>query len=124
MRRRLHNYLPAFLIALTVQIFVPIAASWTAAIAASDPIGSAQICRSGASALNQNDDRGGRQHDRCDTCSICCLAAANGSVDTPQIDIFSVPFRAHAQIGWHGKASSVGARYITSAQARAPPVLS
>jgi hypothetical protein len=124
MRRRLQIYLPAFLIALMVQIFAPIAASWTAAVAASDPLRFAEVCHS-ASTFNQKGDQGGQQHDRCDACSICCLATANGSIDTPRIDTFSVPYRAHAPIGWNDQASLVGsARYNTSARARAPPLLS
>jgi hypothetical protein len=124
MRRRLQIYLPAFLIALMVQIFAPIAASWTAAIAVSDPLSFAEICHS-ASTFNQKGDQGGQQHDRCDACSICCLATANGSVETPRIHTFSVPYRAHANIGWHDQASAVGSvRYSSSAQARAPPLFS
>jgi len=126
MRRRLHSYLPAFLIALTVQIFAPIAASWAAAIAASDPLSFAEVCHNGAaSALNEQGDHGGQQQDRCDGCSVCCLVTVSGSVDTPRIDTFSVPYRAHARIGWHDQASPVrSAHYGSSAQARAPPLLS
>jgi len=125
MRRRLRNYLPVFLIALTVQIFAPIAASWAAVVAASDPLSFAEVCRSGASALNQKGDQGGQQHDWCDACSICCLATANGSVATPPVNTFSVPHRAHALIAWHDQATTVcSARYNTNAQARAPPLFS
>ena len=124
--RRLQNYLPVFLIALMVQIFAPIAASWTAAIAASDPLSFAEVCHNGtASAVNQQEDQGGQQHDQCDACVICCLATVSVSIDTPRVDTLSVPCRVYAGTGWHDQALHVrSARYSSSTQARAPPLFS
>jgi len=91
MRRRLRKFLPIVLIALTVQIFAPIAACWAASIAASDPLGAALICSGGggsaAGHTGQTGDR--RVHDG--ACSICCVAHAGASADTPQIAVLAVP---------------------------------
>ena len=46
MRRRLQKFLPIVLLALMVQILAPIGACWAAAVAVSDPLGSAVIWRS------------------------------------------------------------------------------
>ena len=49
MRRRLQKYLPIILIALMVQILAPVVACWAAAVAASDPLNTAQICHDNVS---------------------------------------------------------------------------
>ena len=48
MRRRVGKFLPIVLIALMVQIFAPIGATWAASIAASDPLHAAVICHGNA----------------------------------------------------------------------------
>src|SRR5260221_5745814 len=58
MRRRLKSFLPIVLMALIVQIFAPIGATWAASIAASDPLGVAVICH-GNAASGQTDQSGG-----------------------------------------------------------------
>jgi hypothetical protein len=61
MRARLQKYLPIFLIALLVQILAPIGVCWAAAIAASDPLGTAEICHdSGSGAAGQQNEQSGR----------------------------------------------------------------
>ena len=81
MRRRLQKFLPIVLIALTVQIFAPIAACWAAGIAASDPSSAAPICSGGAPAGHSTGHTGEqRAHDG--ACSLCCLAHAALPVKT------------------------------------------
>jgi hypothetical protein len=125
MRRQLQKFLPVFLIALTVQILAPIASSWTAAIAASDPLGAADICFNNPSQPPPSDDRGvdHRTHDR--LCSICCAAQTGAALDTPNHATSAVPDRQPARVVWHNGAPEWGvARIGSNAQARAPPRIS
>jgi DUF2946 family protein len=124
MRRRLQKYLPIVLIALTVQILAPIAASWAAAMVAADPIGAAEICHSLPAAADpaQNDQNADhRMHDG--VCPICCVAQASASLDTPQAIFVATPYRAMARVVWHSQVSGLAGSPIGSnAQARAPPL--
>jgi hypothetical protein len=122
MRRRFQKYLPIVLIALMVQIFAPVGACWAAAIAASDPLATAEICHDSGTATGQTGDQSGehRQHDS--TCAICCLVSAGASIDTLAIAAVSHPYRATAHVVWHEQAADLAAfRAGSNAQARAPP---
>jgi Protein of unknown function (DUF2946) len=122
MRRQLLRFLPVFLIALTVQILAPIASTWTAAIAASDPLGTAEICFNNPSQTPAPGDQGAdhRAHER--LCSICCAAQAGAALDTPNHPASAVPDRQPARVIWHNGAPDWGAtRTGSNAQARAPP---
>jgi len=124
MRRRLPNYLPVFLIALMVQVLAPIAACWTAAVAASEP-GFAQICRGAAAAATEQGNPGEQQRDRCNACPICCLADAGGSVDAARVEAFPAVHREPARIAWCNQVPAAhSARDGSSGQARAPPTIS
>jgi len=125
MRRQLRKFLPVFLIALAVQILAPIASSWTAAIAASDPLGMAEICFNDPSQAPGAGDQGAghRAHDR--LCSICCAAQAATALDTPNQPVSAAPDRRPAGVVWHNGAPERGvARTGSNAQARAPPHIS
>jgi hypothetical protein len=125
MRRQLLRFLPVFLIALAVQILAPIASSWTAAIAASDPLGAADICFNNPSQSPASGDQGAdhRAHDR--LCSICCAAQAGTALDTPNHPASAGPDRQPARVVWHNGAPEWGvARTGSNAQARAPPRIS
>jgi hypothetical protein len=125
MRRRLHNYLPIVLIALMVQVFAPIGACWAAAMAASDPLATAEICHDGASAAGQQGDQTGQHNEHGGTCAICCLASAGASIDTPKIAALAVPYRQTAPVAWRAPPADLSpARTGSNAQARAPPFLS
>lgn len=125
MRRRLTKFLPIVMIALMVQIFAPIAACWAAAIAASDPLGTAAICHDSGGTADQQGDQGIPQHEHGGTCAICCLASAGASVDTPQIATFAVPYQAAAPVAWHDRMPCAPiSRAGSNAQARAPPFAS
>jgi len=122
MRRRLQKYLPIALIALMVQIFAPIGASWAAAIAASDPLRTAEICHDSASAGDQQDNQTGQHNEHGNACALCCLASASASIDTPNIEVLAVPYRETAHVAWHDQTVDVaGSRTGSNAQARAPP---
>ena len=123
MRRRLRKFLPIVLIALMVQILAPIGACWAASIAASDPL-HAPICSSDtASTGGQTGQTGGhRAHDGC--CSICCVAQAGASVDTPQAT-FTAPYRQAERVVWLERAPDLfNSRSGSHAQARGPPSIS
>jgi Protein of unknown function (DUF2946) len=122
MRRRFQRYLPIVLIALTVQIFAPIGACWAAAIAASDPLATAEICHDSGTAGQASDQSGGH-HEHGSACAICCLVGAAGaSIDAPTPAIVAHPYRETARVVWHEQAADLTAfRAGSNAQARAPP---
>jgi len=122
MRRHLQKFLPIVLIALMVQILVPIAACWAAAMSASDPPLSAEICHGAPAAFSGGQsDQGGDHRTQGGACSICCLAQANASIDTPQ-NAFAVPYRQADAVLWHEAVPDlVTSRSGSNSQARAPP---
>jgi Protein of unknown function (DUF2946) len=125
MRRRLQKFLPIVLIALMVQIFAPIAACWAAAVAASDPLGAAEICHDVSGIAGQPGDQNGQPREHGGACSICCLAGAAASVDTPTPVALANPYRASTGVIWHEQAPDLSsARTGSNAQARAPPSFS
>jgi hypothetical protein len=129
MRRRLRKFLPIVLIALMAQILAPIAATWAAGIAASDPLQAAFICHDEAASTpssstpGQTDQTGGhRAHDG--ACSPCCVAHAGTPIDTPQTAV-AVPYRQSLRVVWRDNAPDLfGSRTGSHAQARAPPSFS
>lgn len=125
MRRRLQKYLPIVLIALMVQIFAPIGACWAAAIAASDPLATAEICHDSRTAGQASDQTTGGEHrDHGGACAICCLASAGASIDTPTLAAVAHPHREIARVVWHEQAADLAIfRAGSNAQARAPPFL-
>jgi hypothetical protein len=123
MRRRTGKFLPIVLIALMVQIFAPVGATWAAGIAASDPLGAAAICHGDGGSTGQSDQTGGhRAHDG--ACSMCCVAHATGSADTPQTATVTTPYRKAARAAWLDTTPDLfRCRTGSHAQARAPPQL-
>jgi hypothetical protein len=126
MRRRYQRFLPIVLIALMVQIFAPVAACWAAAIAASDPLGAAEICHDASSGTTgQPTDQSGQHREHGGVCSTCCLASASTSVDTPAPAALAKPYRDPARVIWYEQAPDFsGTRIGSNAQARAPPSVS
>ena len=127
MRRRLRNFFPIVLIALTVQIFAPVGACWAARIAASDPLHAAIICHGDtASAQGQTNpiDPTGQQraHDGC--CSACSVLHTGAPVDTPQ-NAVATPRHQPERVVWLDSTPDLfGSRAGSHAQARAPPPIS
>jgi hypothetical protein len=124
MRRRVGKFLPIVLIALMVQIFAPIGATWAASITASDPLHAAMICSGDmASTTGQSDQTGQhRAHEGC--CSVCSVAHSGGLVDTPQAFV-ATSYRSFLRVIWRDAAPELsGARTGSHAQARAPPSIS
>jgi hypothetical protein len=122
MRRRLRKFFPIVLIALTVQIFAPIAACWAASVSASDPLHAAVICHGAASTPGQPDpaDQTGA-HDGC--CSACSLVHAGAPLDPSQM-VVATPYRDSARVVWLDLAPErFGSRTGSQTQARAPPQL-
>ena len=127
MRRRLRKFLPIVLIALVVQVFAPIGATWAASIAASDPLRAAVICHSDAASTqgqtsNQTDQSGQhRGYEGC--CSVCTVFHTAVSPNTPQTAV-TTPYRQSLRIVWLERAADLfGPRTGSHARARAPPQL-
>jgi hypothetical protein len=124
MRGRLEKFLPIVLIAVLVQIFAPIGATWAASIAASDPLHAAAICHGNAGSVPNQSDQSGqhRAHDGC--CSVCSVVHTGAPVATPHA-AFTTPTRHAERVIWLDTAPDLfGSRAGSHAQARAPPSLS
>jgi Protein of unknown function (DUF2946) len=123
MRRRVGKFLPIVLIALLVQIFAPVGATWAASIAASDPLHAAAICSGGMDSSHDQADQTGqhRAHEGC--CSVCSVAHTGAPVDTPQSAI-AISYRSFVRVVWLDHTPDMfGSRTGYHAQARAPPLL-
>jgi hypothetical protein len=115
--------LPVVLIALAVQILAPIAATWAAAMAAADPLQSAEICHTIPGATSGQSDRSGGQPAHDSACIICCAVQANASIDAPQQTAFAVPYRHTTRMVWAAAAPDLSPfRAGSNTQARAPPL--
>ena len=120
MRRRLGKFLPIVLIAVLVQIFAPIGATWAASIAASDPLHAAVICH-GNSTSSTDQSGQHRAHDGC--CSVCSVLHTGAPVDPPQTAV-AMPGHPPKQVVWFDIVADLfGPRTGSHAQARAPPRL-
>ncbi len=122
MRRRLRKFLPIVLIAVLVQIFAPIGATWATSIAASDPLHAAAICHGNAASTPSQSDQSGqhRAHDGC--CSVCSVIHTAGPIDTPQAAA-ATPARHAERVVWLNTAPELfRSRAGSHAQARAPPL--
>lgn len=123
MRRRLEKFLPIVLLALLVQIFAPIGATWAASITASDPLRAAAICHGDRGGAPQSDPSGqSRPHDSC--CSVCNVVQSGAPVDVPRVAA-ATPTRVGVRVIWLDAIQGLsGSRPRYHAQARAPPALS
>jgi hypothetical protein len=122
-RRRLGKFLPIVLIAVLVQIFAPIGATWAASIAASDPLHAAAICHGNAASVPNPSDQSGqpRAHD---CCSVCNVVHIGGPVGAPHAAV-ATPWRHAARVAWLDSAPDLFvSRAGSYAQARAPPSIS
>jgi hypothetical protein len=122
-RRRLGKFLPIVLIAVLAQLFAPIAATWAASIAASDPLHAAAICHGDAASVPNPSDQSGqpRAHD---CCTVCSVVHTGAPVDAPQATV-TTPRRHAAHVAWLDMAPDLfSSRAGSHAQARAPPSIS
>ena len=125
MRRQLKQFLPVFLIALAAQILAPIASTWTAAIAASNPLGAAEICFNDPSQTNDSGDQGADHRTHHGLCLVCCAAQASAALDAPNHVVVAALHRQPARVVWRNGAPDRGVfRTGSNAQARAPPRMS
>lgn len=125
MRRRLKQFLPIVLIALTVQIFAPIAACWAAGIAASDPLAAAVICHGNGGSDVTQADQNGAQDARKGCCALCGVLHTGAPVDPPQSAAQLTFERQAVSVVWHEFTLEPATfRAGSPEQARAPPTLS
>ncbi|MDE2467283.1 MAG: DUF2946 family protein [Bradyrhizobium sp.] len=117
------RFLPILWIALAVQILAPIAATWAVAMAAADPLQSAEICHTvSAASSGQSDQRGG-QPTHNGACAICCVLQASASIDAPQQAAFTVSHFQPTHVDWTIAALDLSPfRAGSNTQARAPPL--
>ena len=124
MRQRLQLHLPAFVLALMMQIIAPVAASWATALAASNPLaafGDITICHSDSGESGgQQDQTDHHVHDG--VCALSCLVAhAGASLDTPEITV-AAPSRSLSIFAWYDLTKDLrGSLRGAPAKARAPP---
>jgi hypothetical protein len=105
-----------------VQILAPIAASWAAAMVASDPLGAGEICHSLPTSEPTQRDQGA-DHRAHGGCPICCVAQASSTLDTPQAIVVAMPHCTAALVVWHDQVPALArAPTGSNAQARAPPL--
>jgi len=124
MRRRRQRFIPIILIALAVQFLAPIAASWATAIAASDPLATAEICHANPSGSALPGDPDVDHRDGKGLCSIWCAAQAGAALHAPQQIAVVIPHREPDPALWRvGALEFFPARIGSIAQARAPPQL-
>ncbi|MGV7216711.1 DUF2946 family protein [Bradyrhizobium sp. UFLA05-112] len=104
-----------------MQVLAPVAACWAAGLAVADPLQNAVICHS-----TDASDAGaqtGVPAAHAGSCSICCLAQSNASLDSRQAT-FANPFRLAEPVPWHEQAApAVTSDGGSNARARAPPLL-
>jgi hypothetical protein len=121
MRRRLGKFLPIVLIAVLVQIFAPIGATWAASIAASDPLHGPAICH--GDALPTPSDQTGQPQAH-DCCSICNVVHTGGPADAQQATV-AAPYPDAGRVTWLDMSPGLlSSRAASHAQARAPPPFS
>jgi hypothetical protein len=121
MRRRLKKFLPIVLIAVLVQIFAPIGATWAASIAASDPLHAVPICHGAATSVPDQSGPPGA-HDGC--CSVCSVLHGGAPLPTPQAAA-KIPFSHAVGVVWLDTTPDLfSSRAGAHAQARAPPAFS
>jgi hypothetical protein len=125
MRRWLKRFLPIVLIALTVQIFAPIAACWAAGIAASDPLSAAVICHGNAGSDATQDTQNGSQGAQRGCCALCGVLHTGAPVNPPQTAALFTFERRTTSVVWHELSlEPATSRAGSPEQARAPPTLS
>ena len=121
MRHRLRGFFPILLIALMVQILAPIGATWTVAIAASDPLRGLEICHSDPDGVPASDDQNG-QHVH-EACVLCCAAQTGAVLDNPQFTAFAAPMLEARRVVWRsGAFVHAASRIGSNTRARAPPM--
>ncbi|WP_139017468.1 hypothetical protein [Bradyrhizobium sp. STM 3809] len=121
MRQRLQRFFPIFLIALTVQIFVPIGSVLAAAIAAADQAWSAEICHHNSDSRPPHGDDGSGG---CDVSCPLCYAAAQADAwgNPPRWMLVAEQRNICTSVRWSEQVSSgLASHHETHGQARAPP---
>jgi hypothetical protein len=124
MRRRMRNFLPIVLIALVVQIFAPIGASWAAGRVLSDPLAASATCASMEAGAPGQSDQSGQHQDR-GCCVSCCMSQAVGTTLGTPVAALAEPFRSPRRVVWFEAVRHLTVLQASfHAQARAPPSFS
>jgi hypothetical protein len=117
--------LPVMWLALTVQILAPVAACWATAIAASDPLAAAVMCRNSAPSGETPDDGAAAHRARSGCCAAFCPSHAGAPAVPEQAAGFLHVDRPSTRIDWSAVDCHLPAyRTRAHAQARGPPNIS
>ncbi|WP_291686291.1 DUF2946 family protein [Bradyrhizobium sp.] len=124
MRRRLELLIPIVLLAITVQLFAPIAAFRAFAYAVNDPLYMASICSDMGAATDDAQMAPARtQHHNGDCCAFCAGGHGGGTALQPPPLVFVTLQRQYQRLSWLEAADPMPAvRVGSNAQARAPPL--
>jgi hypothetical protein len=121
MRRRLGKFFPIVLIAVLVQLFAPIGATWAASLAASDPLNGAVICHGNAASASHHTDQSGQPRAHMGCCSVCSVVHTGAPVAVPHAAVMT-PTRQAERVVWRDTPPDLfSSRAGSNAQARAPP---
>jgi hypothetical protein len=121
MRRRLELLIPIVLLAITVQLFAPIAAFRAFADAVSDPLSIASICSDMAAVTGDGQTAPATQHRHGECCAFCTGGHAGATALQPP-PVFVTLQRQYQRLSWLEAAEAMPtARVGSNAQARAPP---
>jgi hypothetical protein len=123
MRRRLELLIPIVLLAITVQLFAPIAAFRAFADAVNDPLSMASICSDmGAAPDDAQAAPAKTQHHNGNCCAFCAGGHAGGMALQPP-PVFVTLQRQYQRLSWLEAAQALPiARVGSNTQARAPPL--
>jgi hypothetical protein len=122
MQRRLGKFFPIVMLAMLVQFFAPIGASWAFGAAASDPLHLAGICSDVLSAADSGTTDQGQAHINC--CTLCCVAQ-NATPTGDVSSAFTKLERNADVVVWRDLLPVLRANAAESnAQARGPPTIS
>jgi hypothetical protein len=123
MRRRLEAFIPIVLLAISVQLFAPIAAFRSFAYAASDPLYMASICSGMERSADEAQTAPAKtQHNHGACCAFCAVGHVGAVALEPPPLVFVVLQRQYQRLFWLEAATPVPTvRVGSNAQARAPP---
>ncbi|HEY0218686.1 MAG TPA: DUF2946 domain-containing protein [Afipia sp.] len=122
MRRRIGTYVPIIMLAVLMQLFAPIGATWAAALAHGDPLALAPICSPSGNHGDEDGSSGAPvSHSTC--CPLCVLAHAASTALTPADAPFVALQLSYQRVVWLTERPVPQSRARAShAQARAPPI--
>lgn len=122
MQRRLGKFFPIVMIAMLVQIFAPISASWAFGDAASNPLHLAGICSDAPAVADSGTTNQPQTHNSC--CTLCCVAQAATPTGDAHAAFTKLERDAGVVVWFEPIPVQRPAAADSNAQARGPPSFS